>query len=238
MDSKLLQPLYIQIADTLKQRIDDGLYPQGSKLPSESQLVDSLGVSRVTVRKALGQLAYIGYTVSEKGKGTYVAVQKLKHDFLGMAGFAQELQGAGLEASNQVVHFEKTVADEALAEKLLVERDSELYRCGRLRVVNGDVVSYEDFYIPVALLPDLNKEVLSGSKFAYLKEQGIEMVKTHQKIKPSLPSEFVQDKLSVEALEPILINESINYRSETEPYEYSIVYYKSSVYDFEIVARL
>ncbi|GAL16730.1 hypothetical protein JCM19235_5279 [Vibrio maritimus] len=90
----------------------------------------------------------------------------------------------------------------------------------------------------MTLLPDLNEQVLSGSKFAYLKEQGIEMVKTHQKIKPSLPSEFVQDKLSVAALEPILINESVNYRNETEPYEYSVVYYKSSVYDFEIVARL
>ncbi|GAL26731.1 transcriptional regulator GntR family [Vibrio variabilis] len=162
----------------------------------------------------------------------------MKHDFLGMAGLAQELQGAGLEASNQVIHFEKTVADEALADKLKVALHAELFRCGRLRVVNGDVVSYEDFYIPVALLPDLNEQVLSGSKFAYLKEQGIEMVKTHQKIKPSLPSESVQDKLSVAALEPILINESVNYRNETEPYEYSVVYYKSSVYDFEIVARL
>ncbi|MFC5080686.1 DNA-binding transcriptional repressor MngR [Vibrio thalassae] len=46
MESKSLQPLYIQVADTLKQRIDEGLYPQGSKLPSESQLVESLGVSR------------------------------------------------------------------------------------------------------------------------------------------------------------------------------------------------
>ncbi|KFA98374.1 MULTISPECIES: GntR family transcriptional regulator [Vibrio] len=238
MESKSLQPLYIQVADTLKQRIDEGLYPQGSKLPSENQLVESLGVSRVTVRKALGQLADIGYTTSEKGKGTFVAHQKLKHDFLGMAGFAQELQGAGLEAHNQVIHFEKVEADASLASKLSITVGDLVYHCGRLRVVNQQVVSYEDFYIPWALLPDLDAQSLSGSKFAYLKQHDIEMVKTQQKIKPALPSLFIQKQLSVDKLEPILINESINFRTESQPYEYSIVYYKSSVYDFEITARL
>ena len=76
-----------------------------------------------------------------------------------------------------------------------------------------------------------------GSKFEYLSQQGIEMIKTQQKLIPALPSDKIQALFEIDGREPILINQSQNYSSEEQIYEYSIVYYKSSVYDFEITAR-
>ncbi|GAB7223871.1 GntR family transcriptional regulator [Vibrio owensii] len=237
-DQKSLQPLYIQVADELKREIDKGTYPAGSKLPSENQLVELLKVSRVTVRKALQQLNDLGYTFSEKGKGTFVKSNKLRHDFLSMSGFAQEAAGSGLEAKNIVDAFEVVPADELVAEKLNIAQGEPVNFARRLRLINDQVVSYEEFYIPRVLLPNLTQQDLEGSKFEYLSRHGIEMVKTQQKLIPALPDDAAQKLLVVDKLDPILINQSQNFYEEQGIYEYSIVYYKSSLYDFEITARV
>ncbi|KIF48280.1 GntR family transcriptional regulator [Vibrio owensii 47666-1] len=237
-DQKSLQPLYIQVADELKREIDKGTYPAGSKLPSENQLVELLKVSRVTVRKALQQLNDLGYTFSEKGKGTFVKSNKLRHDFLSMSGFAQEAAGSGLEAKNIVDAFEVVPADELIAEKLNIAQGEPVNFARRLRLINDQVVSYEEFYIPRVLLPNLTQQDLEGSKFEYLSRHGIEMVKTQQKLIPALPDDAAQKLLVVDKLDPILINQSQNFYEEQRVYEYSIVYYKSSLYDFEITARV
>lgn len=238
-DQKNLQPLYIQVAYELKHEIDIGSYPAGTKLPSESQLVEQLKVSRVTVRKALKELNELGYTFSEKGKGTFVKSNKLRHDFLSMSGFTQEVIGSGLtESQNIVDDFKVIFANEFVANKLNIAPEEPVNFARRLRLIKDQVVSYEEFYIPRLLLPNLTRQDLEGSKFAYLSRHGIEMIKTQQKLMPALPSSDTQRLLDVDQLEPILINHSLNYFEEKKVYEYSIVYYKSSAYDFEITARV
>ncbi|MCG9597018.1 GntR family transcriptional regulator [Vibrio sp. Isolate25] len=237
-DPKKLQPLYIQVAEKIKQEIDKGTYPAGSKLPSENQLVEVLEVSRVTVRKALQQLTGLGYIFSEKGKGSFVKANKLKHDFLSMSGFAKEAAGSGHEAQNIVDDFQVLPATELVAQKLNIAQGDPVNFARRLRLIEDQVVSYEEFYIPRVLLPNLTKEDLEGSKFEYLSRHGIEMVKTQQKLIPTLPDNDAQRLLAADKLEPILINQSQNFYEERKIYEYSIVYYKSSLYDFEITARV
>lgn len=237
-EQKNLQPLYIQVAVKLKCEIDKGTFPAGSKLPSENQLVDLLKVSRVTVRKALQQLNDGGYIFSEKGKGSFVKSNKLRHDFLSMSGLAQEIAGAGLETTNIIDAFKVLPADEFISKKLNISLGDPVNFARRLRLVDDKVASFEEFYIPRVLLPQLNENDLKGSKFEYLSRHGIEMVKTQQKLLPTLPDAAVQRLLDVDELEPILINESQNFYEEYKIYEYSIVYYKSSMYDFEITARV
>ncbi|MFA0441451.1 GntR family transcriptional regulator [Vibrio sp. 10N.222.51.C12] len=237
-EQKNLQPLYIQVAGELKREIDKGTYPSGSKLPSENQLVERLKVSRVTVRKALQQLNDGGYIFSEKGKGSFVKPNKLRHDFLSMSGFAQEAAGSGLEATNIVDVFDVVSANDLVSQKLNISTGDPVNFSRRVRLVNNQVVSFEEFYIPRVLLPNLTENDLKGSKFEYLSRHGIEMIKTQQKLLPALPDAAVQRLLHVGELDPILINESQNFYEEDKIYEYSIVYYNSSLYDFEIIARI
>lgn len=230
-------PLYLQVAQELMHSIESGVFPAGHRLPSENQLVEQLNVSRVTVRKALAHLNEQGFTYSEKGKGTFVKPTKLRHDFLSMSGFAQEAAGSGLVARNEVDAFEVQRATEDIAAKLNIAIGDLVNFSSRLRLVNDEVVSYEEFYIPRDILPELKAQDLIGSKFEYLSQQGIKMIKTQQKLLPALPSDKIQALFDIDGREPILINQSQNYSSEEQIYEYSIVYYKSSVYDFEITAR-
>ncbi|WED24977.1 GntR family transcriptional regulator [Vibrio sp. JC009] len=123
-----------------------------------------------------------------------------------------------------------------MAEKLTVQEGDQVVYCGRTRLLNEQVVSYEEFYIPRNLVPEITEKDLQGSKFEYFRNHRIELFKTHQKIKPALPDEKLQKILHVSANQPILINESINYLSEEIKLEYSVVYYNPELYDFEINA--
>lgn len=61
-----------QLRADLSRKIEDGIYKPGDRLPSESELVEAYGVSRVTVRAALGMLVDEGVLVKRRGKGTFV----------------------------------------------------------------------------------------------------------------------------------------------------------------------
>lgn len=77
MDSKLdessSKPLYAQLRDIIRQRIEEGTFALGQRIPSEEQLNATYGVSRITVRRALSELVDEGYLMKRSGKGTYVA---------------------------------------------------------------------------------------------------------------------------------------------------------------------
>jgi len=73
-------PRHAQVADELRDLIDDGTFPPGSKLPAEMRLAERFGVNRLTVRQALGQLASAGVVRSRQGLGTFV--EPRRHPFV------------------------------------------------------------------------------------------------------------------------------------------------------------
>ena len=78
LNSESVEPLYRQLETLLREDIETGKLPAGSKLPTENELVAMYSVSRVTVRKALDELSQQGYLERRSGKGTYVAEKKLQ----------------------------------------------------------------------------------------------------------------------------------------------------------------
>ena len=71
-------PLYQQVMDDLKGEISRGVYPTGSRIPSEMELAKSYGVGRITVRRAIEELSRAGYLSRQQGRGTFVCAPKLK----------------------------------------------------------------------------------------------------------------------------------------------------------------
>ena len=66
--------LYTQVLEQVKSMIAQGVYKKGDLLPSEKELIEMMGVSRITVRKALQILGEAGVIETRKGKGSFVAV--------------------------------------------------------------------------------------------------------------------------------------------------------------------
>src|SRR5690242_17747469 len=88
IDRSRFVPLYFQIAEILKDRIDAGTWSPGDRFPSERELIEEFGVSRTAIRPALDLLESDGQLVRIKGRGTFVAPPKTP---LGVAGLAHLL---------------------------------------------------------------------------------------------------------------------------------------------------
>ncbi|WP_301103175.1 GntR family transcriptional regulator [Propionivibrio sp.] len=122
-------PLYIQIREALRSRIVDGSYHQNDRLPSESELMRHHGVSRITVRQALGDLESEGLIFRVVGKGSFVLRLKPFEELTRLRGFGEAMSRLGYETRNWVESLGTVAATQAVARRLglaheeLVTRD-------------------------------------------------------------------------------------------------------------------
>src|SRR3989304_3864057 len=94
-------PLYRQIKADLLEQIKSGQLPPGERIESELELMARYGVSRATVRQALGQLVAEGYLEIRRGLGTYVATPKLEQGLGGFYSFSREIERLGMRAGTR-----------------------------------------------------------------------------------------------------------------------------------------
>ncbi|KPL22627.1 MAG: hypothetical protein AMJ93_06665 [Anaerolineae bacterium SM23_84] len=110
-------PVYLQLEATLRERIGSGELEVGSRLPSESQLASQFGVSRSTVRKALGRLATDGLITKWPGKGSYVSAERLKMTPTSLS-FSRQMIAAGHSVGTKVLLRRVLLAPEHIARSL------------------------------------------------------------------------------------------------------------------------
>ncbi|ENM5738416.1 GntR family transcriptional regulator [Vibrio mimicus] len=169
LDTKSSTPLYLQLKNALKSAIDEKLLAHGNVLPSERKLSLALGVSRVTVVKALAELLDQGLVIKNRGKGTVVNLPV--HYNLSGGGFSSQLQHQGQVSNRWLVRELQPLCGDLMKELELSE-EQMMAKIKRVRLVDDLPVSIETTYIPETFLP--RPDLLDGSLYAHWKEQGIE----------------------------------------------------------------
>ena len=115
----LKTPLYHQIYLILKGRITDGVYGPDARLPSEQDLTERFGVSRITAKRAMDELAAEGLVVRERARGTRVIYQPPSGPIpSSVEGLLENLIAMGLETTAQLLEFEYLSASGAIAQAL------------------------------------------------------------------------------------------------------------------------
>lgn len=158
-------PRYAEIAAELRARIiGDELAPH-TLLPSERELGESHGVSRMTARQALTVLANEGYVYRRTPRGTFVAEKR--HVFR-IGSFSRDVARGGRVPVAVVLAAEVVEADDAVAAALDVAAGTPLHRVRRRRAADADAIALETSHFPVALTPGLLAEDLTGSLWQLL----------------------------------------------------------------------
>ena len=155
LDKDLAVPLYHQLEEVLKAEIESGRWRPGEQIPTESQLVDNFGVSKITVRQALQGLVDLGYIRREHGRGTFVSKRKFDEGPRELTSFSEEMRGHNLQASSRILAREIAEAEGRVAEALEVPLGSAVLVLKRLRLANGEPLSVQTAHIPAALVPGL-----------------------------------------------------------------------------------
>src|SRR5215469_12161772 len=128
-----------QIEEWLSEAIATGRLAPGDRLPTEQDLAAWLGVSRMTLRHALAELAQRGLVIRTVGRsgGTFVAEPKLEQDLTTLAGFSEQLRRHGLVAGARVLAASELRASVAAAAALEIAIGEPVYEVRRLRLADG-----------------------------------------------------------------------------------------------------
>ncbi|HEY2451124.1 MAG TPA: GntR family transcriptional regulator [Scandinavium sp.] len=232
------KPMYRQIADVLRERVQRGELKPGDALPTESALQEEFAVSRVTVRQALKQLTQEAIIESIQGSGSYVKEERVNYDIYQLTSFYEKLADRNVETHSDVRVFEAIDARDSLAATLQVEPGEKIWHVKRVRFIKQKPVTLEETWMPLSLFPDLTWQVMENSKYHFI-EQVKKMVidRSEQEIAPIMPSEEAVTLLGLDPNQPILEKISRGFLSDGRVFEYSRNAFKSDDYKFTLVAK-
>jgi GntR family transcriptional regulator len=161
LDPSSFVPLYMQLATSIAGLIrEHGQLAVGKSLPSETDCVEHLGVSRPTVRQAMAHLLSQGLILRQKGRGTFVAPLKLEHDV--SHGFEDEMRAAHHSVQYSVLDWQLVSPPAEVAGVFGSAPDTRYYRLRRTRSVEGKVVGVEERYLPQAIGELLSRQDLEA----------------------------------------------------------------------------
>lgn len=158
LDRQSVIPLYYQIQQRLLQQIRSGALKVGQPVPSEQEIAERMGVSRMTARQALKSLCSLGVAYSQRGKGTFVSSFKLEKDFRQVLSFSEEMQARGSRPHSRVLAFKCVSPSSDVAEALHLSAQDEIFLIRRVRLADSLPLCIECTHLPVRLCPDLQKK--------------------------------------------------------------------------------
>ena len=202
----------------------------GTAIPSERQLSADLGVSRLTVRAALDDLAREGYLVRRRGSGTYVQQPKISQQ-LTMTSFSEDMRRRGMAPSSTTLSLTRQLAGPRLGRFLNVSPGDEVVVVKRLRLADGVSMAIETLHIPAGVVPGVEPRDLEGSFYELLRERyGIEIASAMQTIEPTVTNEEESAALGVPLHSPAFLFERTTRSASGEIVEFVRSIYRGDRY--------
>lgn len=172
LDAKNSIPLYLQLKETIKSKIDNGEYKKGTQLPTEIELSETYNISRITVRKAISSLCDEGLLVKKQGKGTFIQSKQIVRNKMDhLLSFTKACTNSGMEPSTQIISKSLVNLDKKTADHFKLFEGMPMIKIVRLRFADDIPVMYEINYYPSPKYNFLMTEELKGSIYALLKDK-------------------------------------------------------------------
>lgn len=226
-------PLYWQIAETLEAAIDSGAIAAGSRLENEHALSARLGLSSVTVKKAMARLVTKGLVVRRRGFGTIVVPQSTARK-LALTSLHDDLRLAGRAPTTRVLAFERLAADPAAARRLGVPVGTGLLQLRRLRSADGQPIAVLENTL-IDRFVDLDPTNLARrGLYEILRTQGTRISVARQVIsaRPASGSESVL--LDLDAGSPVLTLQRTAFDAAGMPVEFGDHCYRTDAHSFDV----
>jgi GntR family histidine utilization transcriptional repressor len=146
---------YETVKVSIQQRISDGGWEPGVRLPSERELVQQFGCARMTVHRALRELEAEGLIERRQGSGSYVAELHPISNLLQVRDIHDEIAERGHVHTTRVCSVAREKAAAEVATAMRMRKGAMVYRCQLVHLENGVPIQFEDRHVNPALAPDL-----------------------------------------------------------------------------------
>ena len=227
-------PLYVQIRDSLRRQILNGTYQVHERLPSETTMMNTFGVSRITIRQALRDLHNEGLVFSAQGKGTFVSKPKAVQNVQRLEGFGEAMAAQGYEASARVLSIQQMKAPKAVVAALDLQPGDDVVEVKRVRYLNRSPVCIDDSYFPMDIGQKLFGLDLSGDIFPLLENFfGIPLGGADIGLDAILADEDAQKYLNLKTGEAILRVERLTHNQEGRPIDFEYLCYRGDSFKYQ-----
>jgi DNA-binding GntR family transcriptional regulator len=227
-------PLYHQAAQALEQAIADGRLPRGSKLESELDLAEQLGISRPTMRAAIKQLVDKGLLIRRRGIGTTVAPMPVRRA-VALTSLYDDLKESGREPRTRVLALEEALCAPEIAEQLGIGPEAPVLRLDRLRVVESDPIALMHNVVPVGLLEIEKEDLERTGLYDLFRENGISPHVATQWVGARKAETREAELLQIDPGDPVLTMTRTAYDASGRPIEYGSHSYPAESYWLEMM---
>jgi GntR family transcriptional regulator, histidine utilization repressor len=198
-------PGYEQVKTFVQSRIRAGQWRPGDRVPSETELVKQFSLSRMTVNRALRELAAQGLIVRVRGSGTVVADLDRVSARLEIRDIHEQIRERGHLYDSRLLHKGRERAPQALAKVLGVRTNGFVFHTLMVHSENGVPLQFEDRYVnPLAAPHYLDNDFSKTTPTLYLLEHA-PLTRAHYSIEAVLPSKQEADALQIDGKEPCLV---------------------------------
>ncbi len=216
------------ITDTLAGEIATGVYPHDTRLPTEAELCERFGVSRITVRRALADLAALGLVERRQGIGNFVRRDVPAPRQRPNLSLVDGLRRTADETDITVFNVEHAVPPAEVADLLELSPGETAVRAERLRSLGGMPVLLTDAWVPMAL----GKRITAGALrkhalYQILLRQGVVLGRVVQELSAVAADPIRAERLGTEVGTPLIKVVRLLHGRDAKPIQYLEVYLTS-----------
>jgi GntR family transcriptional regulator len=236
VDARQPTPLYHQIYSILRDEIIDGGYANGDILPSELELTRDYGVSRVTAKRALNELAADGLVSRERGRGTVVRYEAVSAPIRSsVEGLLENLLQMGLKTSVRLISFGYVPASARVARALACDAGAEVQRAVRVRSLEGEPFSHLTTHVPADIGRSYSRGDLASLPLLGLLERcGVIVCSARQTLTATLADARIAPLLEVQIGAPLLRISRTVYDQQARAVEYITGLYRPDRYQYQM----
>ncbi len=228
-------PLYYQLQEFIKDKIDSGTLPEYAQLPSEREFSQYFGINRRTVSQAIYGLVKEGILTRKRGAGTYVAPRKIISNVNTLRSFHDEAYFEGRTVHTRLLKIEPIAPTETARKNLnLAAGGEKVFHLQRIGYMDDQPISIQNSYLPHQLFPGLDEKIgREESLYTLIEhEYGRELTSGEETLEATTISEYEADLLRAKTGSAAFVLQRVTF-SHRVPVEYTKSILRGDTYIFK-----
>jgi DNA-binding GntR family transcriptional regulator len=224
------EPIYIQAKNWIRGKIASGEWKAKEKLPSESDLAATLGISRGTIKQAIKQLITEGILVQIHGKGTFVVGEQMEYPLAErLISIAETMIESHKDFTTRLLGLETSPADQTVSRFLELDPSGQVYHLKRLRFIEDTPVVFLENFLPKQLFPGFEQNNFEEKTLFSIIEDRYKLRISWGKrsFLGKGADEKIAEMLQIDKGTPITFLEQTIYTEDNVPIEYSKVWLRN-----------
>lgn len=224
------KPLYAQVYDILVKKLHKGEYSQHSVFPTEAEFQDMFGISRITARRALAELAKEGYVQRRPGIGTQVISNSKKPSAI----ITNRIINVDDNKINRkTLSIEQVKPTQEIKHALNIDDDQYVTKVTRIICCKDLPIQWNTFYFP-AFLGIIEEAMIKDSIYLYLEKNDHNIDRYVELINAELLNEQEKNALNANDITPVLVKKRTGYTAQNKAVFYAILKYINHYIEYRI----